>query len=430
MNKVVISVKELSKLYRLGEIGTGTLSHDLNRWFARIRGKEDPLAKVGRANDRTMRAQKDEFVWALKDISFEVKQGEVLGIIGRNGAGKSTLLKILSRITAPTTGEAKIKGRIGSLLEGGTGFHQEMTGSENIFLNGTILGMTRREITKKLDDIVDFAGVAKYIDTPVKRYSSGMLVRLGFSVAAFLEPEILIVDEVLAVGDFEFQRRALGKIHEVSQSHGRTVLFVSHNMDSLRKLCSSGILLENGIKTFAGTINAVIDKYVHQQEDGLTNFLSEKKNFEQNNTGSYLLQAELLNSEDRSAGILKFGESFSIRARYMIEENTAAFALAFRVYNLFDKFIFGVNTLNAKNISIGSKGAHDLLCRIISNQLVPGKYYINIGGYIRPHTTLFENNRCIYFEIIHTPYRDSFEYNIVGDPVIGVQHEWLNNENH
>ncbi len=261
MSDTVIKVENLSKLYRLGEVGTGTLSHDLNRWWARIRGKDDPFAKVGQINDRTVKAAKGEYVWALKDINFEVKRGEVLGIIGKNGAGKSTLLKILSRITAPTTGEAQLKGRVGSLLEVGTGFHPEMTGRENIYMNGTILGMTHREITAKLDDIVDFAGVTKYVDTPVKRYSSGMMVRLGFAVAAFLEPEILIVDEVLAVGDAEFQKRAIGKMQQVSHEGGRTVLFVSHNMGSIQKLCDNGLLLNNGTIQLNSSITEVVKSY-------------------------------------------------------------------------------------------------------------------------------------------------------------------------
>ncbi|MBK6937139.1 MAG: ABC transporter ATP-binding protein [Chitinophagaceae bacterium] len=204
MSDIVIKAENIGKLYKLGEIGTGTISHDLNRWWARVRGKEDPFAKIGATNDRTAKSDND-WVWALKDINFEVKQGEVLGIIGRNGAGKSTLLKILSKVTTPTTGHIKVRGRIASLLEVGTGFHPELTGRENIFLNGAILGMTRAEIKSKFDEIVDFAGVERYIDTPVKRYSSGMYVRLAFAVAAFLEPEILVIDEVLAVGDAEFQ---------------------------------------------------------------------------------------------------------------------------------------------------------------------------------------------------------------------------------
>src|SRR5436190_15090923 len=230
-NDTAIKVENVSKLYRLGQVGTGSLAHDINRWWHKLRGKEDPYLKIGESNDRTQKSN-SEYVWALKDIDFEVKQGEVLGIIGRNGAGKSTLLKILSRTTSPTTGSVKIKGRVASLLEVGTGFHPELSGRDNIFLNGAILGMTRLEIKSKFDEIVDFAGVERYIDTPVKRYSSGMYVRLAFGVAAHLEPEILIVDEVLAVGDAEFQKKALGKMKDVSTQQGRTVLFVSHQMGS------------------------------------------------------------------------------------------------------------------------------------------------------------------------------------------------------
>lgn len=265
MSKIAIQVEDLSKLYRLGEIGTGTISHDLNRWFAKMRGKEDPFAKIGETNDRTHKGNTG-YVWALKDLNFKVAQGEVLGIIGRNGAGKSTLLKILSKVTTPTTGSIKIKGRIASLLEVGTGFHPELTGLENIFLNGAILGMTKAEIKSKFDEIVDFSGVERYIDTPVKRYSSGMHVRLAFAVAAFLEPEILIVDEVLAVGDAEFQKKCLGRMKDVSVNDGRTVLFVSHNMTAVRSLCSRGLLLENGTVTHAGLTNNVIDSYL-QNED-------------------------------------------------------------------------------------------------------------------------------------------------------------------
>lgn len=259
--RAVIEVKNLGKLYRLGEVGTGTLSHDLKRWWAITRGKEDPFAKVGTVNDRTKRAEGTEYVWALKDINFQINQGDVVGVIGKNGAGKSTLLKILSRITAPSVGSVKLKGRIGSLLEVGTGFHPEMTGRENVFMNGTVLGMRRHEITRKFDEIVDFAGVAKYIDTPVKRYSSGMMVRLGFAVAAFLEPEILIVDEVLAVGDAEFQKKALGKLKDVSKSHGRTVLFVSHNLSAISNLCTRGVLLSAGQVVMDDSIDRCLELY-------------------------------------------------------------------------------------------------------------------------------------------------------------------------
>jgi lipopolysaccharide transport system ATP-binding protein len=257
-----IEFENISKQYRLGLVSTKTLSHDLNRWWTvNVLGKEDPYLKIGETNDRATKGESD-YVWALRDINFKVEQGDVLGIIGKNGAGKSTLLKILSRVTGPTTGHIRAKGRIASLLEVGTGFHPEMTGRENIFMNGSIMGMSKREIAAKLDEIVDFAGIERYIDTPVKRYSSGMTVRLGFSIAAHLEPEILVVDEVLAVGDAEFQKKAIGKMQDVSKGEGRTVLFVSHNMASLHNLCNNGILLENGKCVFSGTIDETIDQYL------------------------------------------------------------------------------------------------------------------------------------------------------------------------
>jgi len=256
----VIKVENLAKQYRLGSVGTGSFAHDLNRTWHSIRGKEDPYLKIGEANDCSVKGI-SEYVWALKDINFEVKQGEVLGIIGRNGAGKSTLLKILSRTTSPTTGSIKIKGRVASLLEVGTGFHPELSGRENIFLNGAILGMPKKEIKSKFDEIVDFAGVERYIDTPVKRYSSGMYVRLAFGVAAHLEPEILIVDEVLAVGDAEFQKKALGKMQSVSRDEGRTVLFVSHNMGVIKNLCSRTILMDKGMISMNDLTGKVTNAY-------------------------------------------------------------------------------------------------------------------------------------------------------------------------
>ncbi|MBQ9232307.1 MAG: ABC transporter ATP-binding protein [Prevotella sp.] len=265
MSNTVIQFNNVGKQYILGTIGTGTLSQDLNRWWANIRGKEDPYLKIGETNDRTQKGE-SRFVWALRDINFKVEQGDVVGIVGKNGAGKSTLLKILSRVTSPTTGDIKIKGRIASLLEVGTGFHPEMTGRENIFMNGSIMGMTKSEIKSKFDEIVDFAGVAKYVDTPVKRYSSGMMVRLGFAIAAHLEPEILVVDEVLAVGDAEFQKKAIGKMQDVSKGEGRTVLFVSHNMAAVRSLCTRGIMLKNGMVDFIGDIPDTLDHYLKNSD--------------------------------------------------------------------------------------------------------------------------------------------------------------------
>ena len=281
-NNIAIEFENVGKQYRLGLVGTGTLQHDLNRWFqTSILGKEDPYLKIGEVNDRSTKGNSD-YVWALKDISFKVEQGDVVGIIGKNGAGKSTLLKLLSHITAPTTGHITYRGRIASLLEVGTGFHPEMTARENIYMNGSIMGMTRHEIDRKLDEIVDFAGIARYLDTPVKRFSSGMTVRLGFAVAAFLEPEILVVDEVLAVGDAEFQKKAIGKMKDVSSTGGRTVLFVSHNMSAVKSLCRKGVVLNNGQIDFIGQTEKAVNHYlqVHdiQENVNLVDNISWKKN--------------------------------------------------------------------------------------------------------------------------------------------------------
>ena len=278
---IAIEFDGVGKQYRLGLVGTGSLQHDLNRWWqTAILRKEDPYLKIGEVNDRSKKGTSD-YVWALKDISFKVEQGDVVGIIGKNGAGKSTLLKLLSHITAPSVGDIRYRGRIASLLEVGTGFHPEMTARQNIYMNGSIMGMTRHEITSKLDEIVDFAGIERYLDTPVKRFSSGMTVRLGFAVAAFLEPEILVVDEVLAVGDAEFQKKAIGKMKDVSSSSGRTVLFVSHNMAAVRSLCNHGLVLKNGLIDFMGTIDDSVDHYIQntdiKKDDKIINHITYHK---------------------------------------------------------------------------------------------------------------------------------------------------------
>ncbi len=283
MSNIAIEFNNVGKMYRLGRVGTGTLSHDLNRWWTTtILRKEDPYLKIGETNDRSKKGS-SEYVWALRDISFKVEQGDVVGIIGKNGAGKSTLLKLLSRITSPSTGSIRYQGRIASLLEVGTGFHPEMTGRENIYMNGSIMGMTKKEITRKLDEIVDFAGVERYLDTPVKRYSSGMTVRLGFAVAAFLEPEILVVDEVLTVGDAEFQKKAIGKMNDVAKSGGRTVLFVSHNMAAVKNLCTRGVVLQNGQLVYDGGTDEAVNYYLNnsfQIEKGLiTDHIDEKASY-------------------------------------------------------------------------------------------------------------------------------------------------------
>ncbi len=285
--KAIVKIENLSKMYRLGSIGTGTLTHDLKRWYYRVRKREDPYLKIGENSDGSTKS-KSNYIWALKDINLEVMPGEVLGIIGKNGAGKSTLLKILSRVTGPTTGAIHYNGRIGSLLEVGTGFHPELTGRENIFLNGAILGMTKAEIRSRFDEIVDFSGVERYIDTPVKRYSSGMMVRLGFAVAAHLEPEILIVDEVLAVGDAEFQKKAIGKMQDVSQNSGRTVLFVSHNMGAVKNLCSKAVLLENGRISYNGATKEAISFYLNRKME-ILNFFSKEETVDKLRLSGYTL---------------------------------------------------------------------------------------------------------------------------------------------
>lgn len=312
-----IHFDHVGKQYRLGLVSTGTLSHDLNRWWqTTILRKDDPYLKIGSVNDRTTAADSD-YVWALRDIDFKVEQGDVVGIIGKNGAGKSTLLKLLSRVTTPTVGTINAKGRIASLLEVGTGFHQEMTGRENIFLNGAIMGMTKKEIASKLDEIVDFSGCERYLDTPVKRYSSGMTVRLGFAVAAFLDPEILVVDEVLAVGDAEFQKKAIGKMQDVSRGEGRTVLFVSHNMASIRALCNRGVLLENGMVKADGEVNAICDLYMQDALVGLGALwqvpIDTTKDFQ-------VYKVELLDEKGMGRAAFSCDESFVIRMHANVKQ--------------------------------------------------------------------------------------------------------------
>lgn len=318
MSDTVIQVQDLSKMYRLGSSGTGTLVSDLNSWAARLLGKEDPRIKLGQVNDRTQK-NKSDFVWSLQDINFEIKKGEAVGIIGRNGAGKSTLLKILSRITSPTTGVVKMNGRVASLLEVGTGFHPELTGRENIFMNGAIMGMTRHEIKNKFDAIVDFSGCERYIDTPVKRYSSGMHVRLAFAVSAYLEPEILIVDEVLAVGDAEFQKKCLSKMDQVSKNDGRTVLFVSHNMTAIKTLCTKGLLLKNGTLIGDGPMDAVIDLYERDQIDSLQTTISNI--YKREGNGLLRFQdIQFFNLDGKESTHFFVGDAVQIHVTFLAEE--------------------------------------------------------------------------------------------------------------
>ena len=321
-NNIAIQFDGVGKQYRLGLVGTGSLQHDINRWWqTTVLRREDPYLKIGEVNDRSTKGHSD-YVWALKDINFKVEQGDVVGIIGKNGAGKSTLLKLLSHITAPSTGRIQYRGRIASLLEVGTGFHPEMTARQNIYMNGSIMGMTRHEITAKLDEIVDFAGIERYLDTPVKRFSSGMTVRLGFAVAAFLEPEILVVDEVLAVGDAEFQKKAIGKMKDISSGAGRTVLFVSHNMTSIRQLCHNGVLLENGMVSYIGPIEDTINHYLAINCGTIDFDESISNRTDRIGTGKIHVENVVIrNKEHNEVSEIFMGDKIEIELSYSVQEN-------------------------------------------------------------------------------------------------------------
>ena len=378
MSDVVIKVEGVGKQYHLGQVGTGTISHDLNRWWYRVRGKEDPYLKIGETNDRSTKGSTD-LVWALKDINFEVKRGEVIGIIGKNGAGKSTLLKILSRVTTPTVGEIKVKGRIASLLEVGTGFHPELTGRENIFLNGAILGMTKQEIRSKFDEIVDFSGVERYIDTPVKRYSSGMYVRLAFAVAAHLEPEILIVDEVLAVGDAEFQKKCLGKMKDVS-GQGRTVLFVSHNMPSIRALCSTSIVMKNGSIIAIGETNAMIGAYLASTIEKAINdngvIPDNRSNY---NTGeAKFKKAFIRNKIGEMSKEIYFMESFQVFFELESEKDLSEIVITVFIVNAFgENVLMTINNEHFKPSEL-NKGIHQYEITF-DEHLMPGEYSLGLA---------------------------------------------------
>jgi lipopolysaccharide transport system ATP-binding protein len=379
MSDIVIKVENLSKQYRLGDIGTGSISHDLNRWWHTVRGKDDPYLKIGDENDRTQRGQ-SEYVWALKNIEFEVEKGEVLGIIGRNGAGKSTLLKILSRTTAPTKGEIKLRGRVASLLEVGTGFHPELSGRDNIFLNGAILGMNKVEIRSKFDEIVDFSGVERYIDTPVKRYSSGMYVRLAFAVAAHLEPEILIVDEVLAVGDAEFQKKCLGKMKDVSRQDGRTILFVSHNLLAVQNLCTKGIFMKNGSIAIENNIAEVIQ--VYNSETSTLNGISLEERRDRSGNGNLKVQTfELRNENNETTKSFTSGENVKIvlfcKNQKAIELRNVLVALG--IDDIYGNRIAHINNQLTNQVFKKITGSVNSVEILINNlPLMPGRYDVTI----------------------------------------------------
>ena len=388
---IILKAENISKQYRLGQVGTGTLSHDINRWWHKIRGKENPYLKIGETNDRSTKGTSD-YVWALQDINFEVERGEVLGIIGKNGAGKSTLLKILSKVTAPTAGSIKSRGRIASLLEVGTGFNGEMTGRENIFLNGAILGMTKKEIASKLDEIIEFSGCERYIDTPVKRYSSGMTVRLAFAVAAFLEPEILVIDEVLAVGDAEFQKKAIGKMQDISRSDGRTVIFVSHDLSAISTLTRRTILLANGKIVAIEETNKAISLYssMHKYDNNFE--------YEIQSNNPTVTKVQIFTSE---GGTLQgYKKPFKINFEItMPEDNTKNMALSFQILNhlevpvLYD-YIFDINTEICR-----SKGVNFLSFTYNELSLYKGTYSIKVHLSETKTKRKFQEFNCCAFDL-------------------------------
>jgi len=391
--KPAIRIENISKQYRLGVTGTGTLSHDLKRWWYLARGKEDPYLKIGDTNDRTTVGESN-YVWALKAISFDVEPGEVLGIIGKNGAGKSTLLKILSRVTAPTTGKITYRGRIGSLLEVGTGFHPELTGRENIYLNGAILGMRKREISRKFDEIVDFSGCARYIDTPVKRYSSGMTVRLGFAVAAFLEPEILVVDEVLAVGDAEFQKKAIGKMQDVSRNEGRTVLFVSHNMAAVRKLCNKGILLENGQLFASGEVSDILSLYQTRSIEKIKS----KKIIENEELGNAEFRVLSINAISPEGGVLSIESGVKIQLEFENNIENKNIAISIFIVTLEDLILFEAPIIFSSDNN-SQKGKYLIEWDIQPFLLNSGTYKINLLVGESQKYIVYKKDDILTFEI-------------------------------
>ncbi|MBR2486481.1 MAG: ATP-binding cassette domain-containing protein [Paludibacteraceae bacterium] len=387
-----IEFNHVGKQYRLGLVSTGTISHDLNRWWqTSILGKEDPYLKIGSVNDRTQKADSD-YVWALRDIDFKVEQGDVVGIIGKNGAGKSTLLKLLSKVTGPTVGTIRARGRIASLLEVGTGFHQEMTGRENIYMNGAILGMTKREIAAKLDEIVDFSGCERYLDTPVKRYSSGMMVRLGFAVAAHLDPEILVVDEVLAVGDAEFQKKAIGKMQDVSKGEGRTVLFVSHNMASVQRLCHNGLLLENGAVKFAGNIGDTIATYL-SDEIVQSEYVNPNPNVKDKLN---LLWAKVT----PVGGSLVYPSTpLNIEFRIRINEHVEHLVIGFNLYSSYQHPLARADYNDQNGVHTLSPGEYEFYFQIPANTLSNGEYYIMLDVAEKSVKNYVKDNAKLTFRV-------------------------------
>ena len=397
MSDVVIKVENLAKQYRLGVVGTGTLSHDVNRLWAKFRGKEDPYSILGETGDKVSRSG-PQYVSALRNIDFEIKKGQVLGVIGKNGAGKSTLLKLLSRITSPSSGKICIQGRVGSLLEVGTGFHPELTGRENVYLNGTILGMRKREVDKRFDEIVSFSGVEKYIDTPVKRYSSGMTVRLGFAVAAHLEPEILIVDEVLAVGDAEFQTKCINKMQSIAKNEGRVILFVSHNLHSVRTLCNRGMLLENGTMSFLGDVDTAVSRYLESSTCNIDKPLSEC-HFDKEDVE--LTEISFLKDTLPIEGEIASEDEITISGKVRVYKRVFGFRFYVDLCDKYGELITrGFHDESDRTIAEILPGTYEVTVRIPRRTLLSGKYIIKVSGGIYNIKNCFSLQKEISVEYV------------------------------
>ena len=421
MSKTIIKLEDISKQYRLGVVGTGTLSHDLNRFFAKMMGKEDPAKKVGFAN--RLDTVDGQYVWALQDINLEVGEGEVLGIIRKNGAGKSALLKLLSRVTAPTTGSIKVRGRIASLLEVGTGFHPELTGKENIYLNGAILGMTKKEISSKLDEIIEFSGIKKYVDTPVKRYSSGMYVRLAFAVAAHLEPEILIVDEVLAVGDADFQRKALGKMDEVSKS-GRTVLFVSHDMGAIRRLCKRSILLSGGKVVLDGITEEVIEQYLSDASNQDARMINYGEGLKSKSNDLILNSVKIVDINNSADSLLSNGNPIYIKVSYEILQEIRNMRIIAQLFTTQgDELFYSSDFTFWERGMPRPVGKYESICEIPGNFLNAHKYFIRIVIDVPKDRVLIPQTESISFLISELEY-DQLGISLGGRPK-GILHPKL-----
>lgn len=371
MEEIMVKIDNVSKAYKLGQIGGTTLREDLKRKWAKLRKKEDPTRKIGAKEYKS-----GEKFKALDGVSFEVKRGEAIGLIGHNGAGKSTLLKLITRVTAPTSGEIYLNGRVASMLEVGTGFHRELTGRENIYMNGTILGMTKKEIDKKVDDIIDFSEIRQFIDTPVKRYSSGMYVKLAFSVAAHLDSEIMLMDEVLAVGDMAFQNKCLSKMREVANS-GRTIIYVSHNMNTIRQLCDRCVVLNRGKVEFDGGVEEGISKYMGFSEEFKTEY--DYKNLERRDKNTHEARLNALKILDKKAALFDCGEEIKFKLRFSALSDVEGINFRFEIFSS-NGIRIGTTFLQS---DITMKGGKEVTVEsaFSTENLAPGQYYAGIYAY-------------------------------------------------